>query len=233
MNTTTKYVIYYRVSTKRQGESGLGLDAQQRDVNIFLESYAKDYEVLGTFTDIASGSNDKREGFVEALALAKRYKAELLISKLDRISRKVSTIALMMEQVVIRVASMPFADNFQLHIYAALAEQEREFISKRTKDALAAAKRKGVLLGSANPLWQEKNKDMLNKMNHRKNTKAREHAEKYRKEIELLVSFNLSLDKIATKMKELNLTTSKGCYYTAASVSNLLGYLDIVRNSIN
>ena len=93
-----KYVIYRRVSTIEQGKSGLGLDAQQRDINLFLENYVDTpYEVLGTFTDILSGKSDDRPELTNAIAMAKSGGAELLIAKLDRLSRKVSFIAALME----------------------------------------------------------------------------------------------------------------------------------------
>ena len=138
-----KYVIYYRVSTKQQGESGLGLEAQQRDIQIYLSTYETDnYEVLGEFIDIASGSSDDRLEYELAVALAKKNDAILLVAKLDRVSRDVEVIAGLIKRLDLRVAGMPFADKFQLHLYAALAEQEREFISKRTKAALQSAREK-------------------------------------------------------------------------------------------
>ncbi|MGN6143199.1 MAG: recombinase family protein [Mesorhizobium sp.] len=145
-----KYVIYTRVSTVDQGKSGHGLDAQERDIAIFLNTYSEvPYEVLGRFQDIQSGKDDNRPELAKALNLVRETGAELLVSKLDRLSRKVAFIATLMDdkKVKLRVASMPQADKFQLHIYAALAEQERDFISKRTVAALAAAKAKGKKLG--------------------------------------------------------------------------------------
>lgn len=145
-----KYVTYTRVSTMDQGKSGHGLDAQTRDIELFLSNYSEvPYEVIGEFQDIQSGKDDDRPELAKALDLVRKTGAELLVSKLDRLSRKVAFIAVLMDdkRVKLRVASMPNADKFQLHIYAALAEQEREFISKRTTAALAAAKAKGTKLG--------------------------------------------------------------------------------------
>jgi DNA invertase Pin-like site-specific DNA recombinase len=144
-----RYVTYKRVSTKKQGESGLGLEAQERDIDLFLETYSEEpWEVLGDYTDILSGSNDRPE-LQKAIALATENKATLLVAKLDRLSRSVSFIAGLIDnkKLNFRVANMPHADKFQLHIYAALAEQERDFISKRTIAALREAKKRGVLLG--------------------------------------------------------------------------------------
>jgi len=137
-----RYVIYKRVSTEDQGKSGLGLDAQDRDIRIYLDTYSPEpWEIVGTFVEIESRKDSDRPELTKAIALAKRTKATLLVSKLDRLSRKVSFIATFMDdkRLKFRVASMPHADKFQLHIYAALAEQEREFISLRTKAALAEA----------------------------------------------------------------------------------------------
>ena len=145
-----RYVTYIRVSTKEQGKSGLGLAAQQRDIQLFLDNYSDvPWEVIGAFQDVGSGADNGRPEMQKALAMVRKTGAELLIAKVDRLSRKVSYLATLMDdpKVVLRVASMPAADKFQLHIYAALAEQERHFISTRTKAALAAAKAKGVKLG--------------------------------------------------------------------------------------
>jgi DNA invertase Pin-like site-specific DNA recombinase len=145
-----KFVIYTRVSTAEQGKSGLGLAAQLRDIEIYLTSYAEiPYEIAGSFAEVESGGNSARPELLKAIALAKQTGAELLVAKLDRLSRKVAYLAQLMDdkKLQIRVASMPNADKFQLHIYAALAEQERDFISSRTKAALAAAKARGVKLG--------------------------------------------------------------------------------------
>ena len=149
-----RYITYIRCSTKEQGRSGLGLEAQKRDIALFLENYSDvPWEVIGAFQDVGSGADNGRPEFMKALAMARKTGAELLVAKLDRLSRRVSFIAQLMEdpKVRFRVASMPHADNFQLHIHAALSEQERSFISLRTKAALQAAKAKGVKLGGYRP----------------------------------------------------------------------------------
>lgn len=146
-----KFVIYTRVSTKEQGKSGLGLEAQERDIQVFFDHYVSEqYEVIGRFCDVESGTKTDRLDLAKAIDLAKRERAVLLVSKLDRLSRKVSQIAALMDddkRLELCVASMPHAPKFQLHLYAALAEQERDFISTRTKAALQAAKARGVKLG--------------------------------------------------------------------------------------
>lgn len=145
------FVLYFRVSTKRQNNTGYGLDAQRRDVQLFLDHFA-DGEALDSFTDVESGKHDdprRRPGLAAALAQCRKRNATLLVAKLDRLSRKVSHISALLDvsSVQIKVASMPFADKFSLHIYAALAEQEREFISLRTRQGLASARLRGRSLG--------------------------------------------------------------------------------------
>jgi DNA invertase Pin-like site-specific DNA recombinase len=140
-------VAYIRVSTERQGRSGLGLEAQQAALARFID--AEGFTVLQTFTETESGGDDKRPALTAALALARRQKAPIVVAKLDRLSRSVAYISnLMRHRVPFIVAELGVdTDPFLLHIYAALAEKERAMISRRTKDALAAAKARGVRLG--------------------------------------------------------------------------------------
>jgi DNA invertase Pin-like site-specific DNA recombinase len=138
-----EYVSYIRTSTKEQN---IGLEAQQTTIDNFLKSYGG--EIVETFIEQVSGSKNDRIELTKALTLCKKNGYTLLSAKLDRISRKVSFIANLMEsKISFKVAEMPSADTFQLHIYAALGEQERNLISMRTKQALAVRKRQGVKLG--------------------------------------------------------------------------------------
>ena len=149
-----RFVTYTRVSTREQGKSGLGLEAQQRDIDLYLNNYAEQpYEIIGTFSDVESGTKADRPQMQEALNLVRKTGATLLVSKIDRLSRKVSFITTLMDdkKIDFKVASMPTADKVMLQIYAVLSEAERDFISLRTKAALAAAKARGVKLGGARP----------------------------------------------------------------------------------
>ena len=155
-----KFILYCRVSTKEQGASGLGLAAQKRDLDLFLTTYAEvPFEVIGKFTDILSGADDARPELTKALDLCRKTGATLLVSKLDRLSRKVSFIATLMEdpKVTFRVASIPRASKMELHLYAMLAEQERDFISLRTKAALVEARARGSKLGGLRPKTAARN----------------------------------------------------------------------------
>ncbi len=142
MTATKNIVAYYRVSTKAQGDSGLGLDAQREYVRIAAE--AKGWAIVAEFADTASGTIPPAERIQckAALAACKEHNATLVVAKLDRLSRSVADISALMERIEFKVATMPDADSFQLHLYAALAQQERAFIAQRTKAALAALKAK-------------------------------------------------------------------------------------------
>src|SRR5262245_11126668 len=145
-------IAYYRVSTQQQGKSGLGLEAQRKAVNSFAA--AEGFEVIGEFQEVetAKGSDaiDRRPELAAALKAAKKAKCHIAVAKLDRLSRDVAFIANLMAQRVpfIVTALGRNVDPFMLHIYAAMAEQERRMISERTRAALAAAKARGVVLGA-------------------------------------------------------------------------------------
>lgn len=210
-----RYVIYTRVSTAEQGKSGLGLEAQHRDIELFLHNFSETpWEIIGEFQDVQSGKVDDRPELQKALQLARKEKAELLVAKLDRLSRDVEFIARTIKQATIRVASMPHADNFQLHIYAALAEQEREFISKRTKAALQVAKERGKKLGGL--------RDKTMKRNEAIQEKAKAEAEKVMKIVGPLRAAGQTLSTIAGTLNDMEVKTSRGGGWTAMQVKRVL-----------
>lgn len=134
-----RFVAYYRVSTDKQGKSGLGLEAQQQAVRQYLNGGA--WELVGEFTEIESGKRDDRPQLAAALAACRKLKATLVIAKLDRLARNVAFIANLIEAGTEFIAvDMPEANKLVLHIMSAMAQHEREAISARTKAALAAAK---------------------------------------------------------------------------------------------
>ncbi len=145
-------VAYYRVSTERQGRSGLGLDAQRERCAQFAAQNGM--ELVEVFTEVETGKGsdalDRRPQLAAALAAARRHRGQVLVAKLDRLSRDVHFIAgLMAQRVPFVVAELGAdVDPFMLHIYAALAEKERRMISERTRAALAARKRQGAVLGN-------------------------------------------------------------------------------------
>ena len=142
----TTYVAYYRVSTARQGQSGLGLDAQRTAVSGFLRGRG---ELAEEFTEVESGRKNDRPQRSAALDLCRRRRAVLVIAKLDRLARNVAFVARLMESGVEFVAvDNPHANKLMVHMLAAFAEHERDQISARTVAALAAAKARGVKLGN-------------------------------------------------------------------------------------
>lgn len=211
-----KFIKYYRVSTRSQADSGLGLQAQERDIELYLTTYAETpYEVLGEFTDIQSGKVDDRPELQKAIELAEKTGATLLVAKLDRLSRKVSFVSAIMERKKLNliVATMPNADKFQLHIYAALAEQEREFISLRTRQALAPLKGTGKLGG---------NRGNIDRANKAAMRVADEHASKVIDTIAPLKQAGRTLQQIADTLNKSGVLTSRGGQWYPTTVSNTL-----------
>lgn len=149
-----KFVAYYRVSTKKQGISGLGLDAQKSLVLNYVNS-SRNGELTHEFVEVESGKNNEREKLQAALHHCKMTGSTLVVSKLDRLSRDLEFIAALMksDNVDFVVAELPEANSLTLHILACLAQYERQLISERTKQALKAAKENGVILG--NPRLEE------------------------------------------------------------------------------
>src|SRR3954451_10900345 len=149
-----KFVAYYRVSTARQGASGLGLEAQREAVACYLNGGS--WTLAAEFVEIESGKRNDRPELTEALATCRRIGATLIIAKLDRLARNVAFVSNLMESGVEFVAvDFPTANRLTIHILAAVAEHEREMISTRTKAALAAAKARGTRLGNPNGLSAE------------------------------------------------------------------------------
>ena len=139
-----KYICYYRVSTARQGRSGLGLEAQK----LAVATHLKGREVISEFVEIESGRRSDRPQLAAALALCRVHRATLVIAKLDRLARNVAFVSNLMESGVdFEAVDFPQANRLTIHILAAVAENETKMISDRTRAALAAAKERGTVLG--------------------------------------------------------------------------------------
>ncbi len=205
----TDFVAYFRVSTDRQGTSGLGLDAQRASVERFL---APGQTLAATFTEIESGRRDRnRPQLHAALAECRRRRATLLIARLDRLARNVAFIANLMESGVDFVAvDMPTANRFTIHVLAAYAEHEREMISARTKAALAQAKARGKRLGNPRPL------EALKLANTARATeKPVQHV------LDLITGWRAQgkgLRETARELNRLNIRTPRGCQWYACTV---------------
>ena len=144
------FIAYYRVSTGRQGKSGLGIEAQRAAVATYLNG--GDWRIVAEFTEVESGKRSDRPELDKALAAARLHRSPLVVSKVDRLTRSVSFLSRLLDAGVdVRFADLPQIEGatgrFMLQQMVAVAELEAGMISKRTKDALAAAKRRGVKLG--------------------------------------------------------------------------------------
>jgi DNA invertase Pin-like site-specific DNA recombinase len=210
--SATSYVAYYRVSTDRQGQSGLGLEAQTAAV----ARIAARCPVVAEYTEIESGKQHaNRPQLLAALADAKRRKAGLIIAKLDRLARNVHFISGLMESGVEFIAAdMPEANRLTVHILAAVAEHEREMTSQRTKDALAAAKKRGTKLG--NPKWEASLARARGVKNPSKPASQLLELMRHHR------SAGESLRAIARRLNVLGLKTPKGSDWYASTVRNAI-----------
>lgn len=161
-----KAITYYRVSTVRQGESGLGIDAQIKAVRDFAKAH--DYTLEKEYVEVESGKNNSRPILQKALHQCKRKHFTLLVAKLDRMSRNVSFIADLLESgIEFKAVDVPGGEKFVVHILAAVAEHEREQISKRTILALREAKARGVQLGTyGRDVLSKKNRELSHQFAH-------------------------------------------------------------------
>ena len=214
------FITYLRVSTDRQGRSGLGLEAQRKAV---LEHVAGKGEIAAEFVEVESGKRNDRPQLARALTEAKRIGAVLLIAKLDRLARNVAFIANLLEAgVEIAAADMPQANRFLLHVMAAVAEHEAQAISDRTRAALAAAKARGVALGWSIPGRAEEQRLAAGKGAERNTLKADQHAANVLPIIQQLDANEMSLRRVATILNEREIKTARGGLWYAATVRNIL-----------
>jgi DNA invertase Pin-like site-specific DNA recombinase len=206
-----RFVAYYRVSTDRQGKSGLGLKAQQSAVLAFIDGNA---ELVAELTEIESGKHSNRPELAKALVACKKHKAKLVIAKLDRLSRNLAFIATLMESGVEFVAvDNPHANKLTVHILAAVAQHEREMISERTKAALKAAKARGTRLGNPELAKAAKRGTAAVKAN------ARRFAANVLPIIEEIERSGVtSNNAIAAKLNERNVPTARGGRWTHVQV---------------
>jgi DNA invertase Pin-like site-specific DNA recombinase len=208
-----KFVAYYRVSTDKQGKSGLGLDAQRQAVENYLNG--GNWKLISEFTEVESGKNSDRPQLRAAQAACKKHKAKLVIAKLDRLSRNVAFIANLLEAGTDFVAAdNPHANKPMVQMMAVFAEMERDAISKRTKEALAAAKARGVRLG--NPRLAQARADV--------NAARQEAADSFAAGVirQIQKSGVSSLRGVAKALSARGVKTARGGEWTAVQVSDIL-----------
>ena len=211
-----RFIAYYRVSTEKQGRSGLGLDAQREAVHAFLSGGSG--TLLGEHTEVESGRRDDRPELAKALQACRLTGATLLIAKLDRMTRRVSFLANLMDSGVEFVAcDNPHATRFTIHILAAVAEHEAAMISARTKAALAAAKARGVKFGGYRGVT----------VDHRRGTEAlQKRADTFAATVGPMVKQmrrdGLSLREIGRALTERGIRTARGGAWSADAVRAVL-----------
>jgi len=221
-----KIVSYLRVSTRQQGISGLGLEAQRAAI----EAYAvqRNGKVIETFTEVESGKLNSRPELLKALHLAKVTGATLVIAKLDRLSRNAAFLLTLRDSGVRFIAAdMPDANDLTVGIMALVAQQEREAISRRTTEALAAAKARGVRLGNPNGAAALKRADKGNAAGVAAiRVAADSHAKNLQPVINSLASEGMtSLGAVAEALNERGMLTPRGGRWHKSSVRNLLNRL--------
>ena len=215
-----RFITYLRVSTDRQGKSGLGLEAQRAAV---VDHVAGKGQIAAEFVEIESGKKNDRPQLARALTEAKRIGAVLLIAKLDRLARNVAFIANLLESgVEIAAADMPEANRFLLHVMAAVAEHEAQAISDRTRAALAAAKARGVALGWSMPARADEQRQASRKGASRNARIADQHAANVLPVIRQIAAGGASLRQIANELNARGAKTARGGLWYAATVRNLM-----------
>jgi DNA invertase Pin-like site-specific DNA recombinase len=212
-----KIVTYTRVSTKRQGQSGLGLEAQEAAIQNYIQEQSAD--VVGGFVEIESGKKSNRVELAKAIALAKKTKSKLVVAKLDRLARNLHFISGLLQSKVDFVAlDFPEANTFTIQIMAALAEQEARLISERTKAALAAAKKRGVILGAHGRKLADENIASADKWAASISDSLLSVIESCRKK---------TLQNVANKLNKKGITTRTGKTFAPTTVMNLMKRLEI------
>jgi DNA invertase Pin-like site-specific DNA recombinase len=215
-----KYVAYYRVSTQKQGKSGLGLEAQRKMVTDFVALNGG--EIVKEFTEIESGKCSERPELAEAMRHASLVGGRLLVGKLDRLSRDLHFIlSLQKSNIDFQVCDLPGCDSFTIHIYGALAQRERELIASRTKAGLAAAKARGVKLGTNNL-----KPELIHEASARGVQVRRQNADTFaarvRPVIEAMLAQGRSLRAVAAELDVLGVQTARGGTWTATAVKNAI-----------
>ncbi|WP_442754044.1 recombinase family protein [Methylocystis sp. JAN1] len=214
---TGNFVAYLRVSTTKQGQSGLGLEAQQRAVDNFLNG--GQWTLVETFVEVESGKNNDRPKLAEAIEACHLYNATLVIARLDRLSRDAHfLLGLLKSGVRFVCCDMPQADSFMVGIMAQLAQKERELISERTKAALQSAKARGVKLGGDRGNFAEVAAQGRAEGRKTQAQAADERAKRLAGTLQRMRDQGLSLNATAAELNARGVATPRGGRWTATAV---------------
>jgi DNA invertase Pin-like site-specific DNA recombinase len=224
----SRFVAYERVSTQRQGQSGLGLEAQRKVIEEFAKT--RNAAVIGRFTEVESGKNPDRPELAKALHLAKVTGATLVIAKLDRLSRNAAFLLTLRDSGVRFLAvDMPEANDLTVGIMALVAQAEREAISRRTKEALAIAKARGVRLGNPNGAAALRRSEDKGKALRRTGVEnADRHAQDLAQVIDdIRARGHTSLRAIASELNARGMLTRRCGRWHVSNVRNLLARMGL------
>lgn len=222
-----QYVSYLRVSTQKQGYSGLGLEAQRE----IIEQHLKDKKPIAEFVEIESGRHNERPKLKEALELCRKTGANLIVAKMDRLSRNVAfTSQLLESDVEIVFCDFPQANKMMIHIVSAIAQYEAELTSTRTRQALQAKKSRGCKLGNPEHLM-DKHEEAIEASNKTNRKKAHENPNNKRAVALLrsLVKQGLSLQQMADTLNDEGFQTSKGYKFQPTTVQRLIKRYNLTR----
>lgn len=215
-----QYVSYLRVSTQKQGFSGLGLEAQKE----IIENYLHDKIPIAEFVEVESGRKTNRPKLKDALALCRTTGSTLIVAKLDRLARNVSFLSNLLEsEVEIIFCDFPQANKMVLHILAAISQYEAELTASRTKAALQAKRARGAKLGNPEHLL-DKHEQAIANSNKTNSDKARNNPNNKRAVglLKVLVSQTMTLQQMTDALNDEGFVTAKGCKFVPATVKRLI-----------
>ena len=218
--TATKYVAYLRVSTQKQGYSGLGLEAQRE----MIHNHLREVNPIAEYIEVESGRKTDRPKLKEALAQCRKDGATLIVAKLDRLARNVSFLSSLLESdVEIVFCDFPQANKMVLHILAAISQYEAELIATRTRQALQAKKARGAKLGNPEHLM-EKHHQAITNSNRTNSEKANANPNNKRAValLKTLVGQGKTYQEMVDVLNKEGFVTSQGCQFTRSTVYRLI-----------
>ncbi len=220
MEQKISYVAYLRVSTQKQGYSGLGLEAQRE----IIHNYLHDSEVIAEFIEVESGRHNNRAQLKSALSKCRATGATLIVAKLDRLARNLSFLAQLLDSdVEIVFVDFPSANKMVLHILGAIAQYEAELTATRTRQALAAKKARGAKLGNPEHLTDNLDK-AIEHSNETNRKKAQENPNNKRAVamLRILVNQSMTLQAMADTLNDEGFVTSRGCSFSPTTIHKLI-----------
>ena len=218
-----KFVLYHRLSKKKQQGNQYGIESQEVDIQRFLDSQ-ENYSVIGSFAEFYSGKGDwkQRRELVKAVELCKATGATLVVAKVDRLGRNTASVATLLEMINVRIATMPSAENMVINILAVLAEEEARAISDRVKKSLQVAREKGTLLGAASEKYHR-----TDYTKREESKRSLEFAETMRDSLFAFRSMKTPFMTIAKHLNESGKRTIRGSMFDAKAVQRLCDKLEI------